>query len=91
MADSIYNSENYESVGSVTPYCDECQTNCLECQDCECEDQNYDYVCGNCEECLTCDRGECVTLCLSECQCAAMGCNSCNTPNSGTTLQYQKK
>ena len=88
MADSIYNSENYESVSSVTPYCDECQTNCLSCDDCECEDQNYDYVCGNCEKCLTCDDG-CQINCMScnNCECEDMSsecprCNTCQTCNT---------
>lgn len=69
MADSIYNSESYENnVSNVTPYCDECQTNCMACQDCECEDQNYDNSCGNCESCLSCDDG---------CQINCMSCNNC--------------
>ena len=91
MADSIYNSENYESVGSVTPYCDECQTNCLSCDDCECEDQNYDYVCGSCEDCLTCNTcqscNDCMTPCQTGCECNREGCMSCDTCQGCNTCQ----
>ena len=89
MAESIYNSEEYLS-NSISTYCDDCELNCMQCQDCECADQGGEADCSatcqcsvegcqtTCQKTCQCSNQRCQTSCESSCQ-ATEGCSTCQT------------
>ena len=90
MAESIYNSEEYLS-NSISTYCDDCELNCMQCQDCECADQGGEADCSatcqcsvegcqtTCQKTCQCSNQRCQTSCEKACQCSIEGCEACQT------------
>ena len=78
MAESIYNSEEYLS-NSISTYCDDCELNCMGCENCECTDQGGEADCSatcqcsieGCQYCNTCQN-----TCQTTCQCSTQRCQT---------------